>query len=100
VRTTELTRSHRRRLTRHAHELARSGRYEGHAATSLKFGRIRTFTPPHTKVSSFCLNSISCVATPERDRGSSTASSRWKRHDEVGEGHGYEGLATAQAQCC
>jgi hypothetical protein len=53
VRTIELTRSHRRRLTRYAHVLARSGRYENAVAIIEELRSHKDFDPASHENSTF-----------------------------------------------
>ena len=53
MRTTELTRSHRRRLTRYAHRLARSGRYENAMAVIEELRSHKDFDPASHENSAF-----------------------------------------------
>ena len=53
MRTTELTRSHRRRLTRYAHVLARSGRYENAVAVLEELRSHKDFDPASHENSTF-----------------------------------------------
>jgi hypothetical protein len=100
VRTTELTRSHRRRLTRHAHKLARSGRYDGHAAIIAEIRQHQDFHAP-THEDQLLLSQLDLLCSYARKRHRLIDCFQLLAgHEEVGEGRGYDGLATPQAQPC
>jgi hypothetical protein len=87
----ELTKSQRRRLTRRAHKLARSGQYQGYAAIIAEIRKHQDFHAP-THENQLLLFQLDLVCSYAWKKLTISALARAPRS----RGHGCEGLASGR----